>query len=135
VPDAAPATRLHDAGSRCLSRYAAAMDRNDLRGGAEAAWELVSEANLYIQQTAPWTLAKEGREAELDAALAALAACLYRLAVLVTPFVPGKAQTLWQALGQRGDSTTAQWTSLEAPRVAGTLTTKPEVLFPKPTPT
>jgi methionyl-tRNA synthetase len=135
VPDAAPATRLHEAGSTCLSRYAAAMDRNDLRGGAEAAWELVSEANLYIQQTAPWTLAKEGREEELDAALAALAACLYRLAVLVTPFVPGKAQTLWQALGQRGDSTTAQWTSLEAPRVAGTLTTKPEVLFPKPTPT
>jgi methionyl-tRNA synthetase len=135
VPDAAPATRLHEAGSTCLSRYAAAMDRNDLRGGAEAAWELVSEANLYIQQTAPWTLAKEGREDELDAALAALAACLYRLAVLVTPFVPGKAQTLWQALGQRGDSTTAQWTSLEAPPVAGTLTRKPEVLFPKPTPT
>ncbi len=33
------------------------------RGGG---WELVATANLYIQQVAPWTLAKEGREAELD---------------------------------------------------------------------
>ena len=34
--------------------------RCDLRGGAEAAWELVATANLYIQQVAPWKLAKEG---------------------------------------------------------------------------
>jgi methionyl-tRNA synthetase len=54
---------------------------------------------------------------------------------MATPFVPGKAQTLWQALGQSGESSIAQWGSLEAPAVAGTVTRKPEVLFPKPTPT
>ena len=31
--------------------YARAMDALDLRGGAEAAWELVATANLYIQQS------------------------------------------------------------------------------------
>ena len=67
------------------------MDACDLRGGAEAAWELVATANLYIQQVAPWKLAKEERDAELDVALAALARALYRLAVLTEPFIPGKA--------------------------------------------
>jgi len=59
---------------------------------------------------------------------------LYRLAVLATPFVPGKAQALWQALGQAGDSANAHWSSLAQPPTAGTATKKPEVLFPKPTP-
>ena len=135
VPAAASATRLDEAGSEALRRYAGAMDRHDLRGGAEAVWGLVSEANLYVQQAAPWALAKEGRERELDEVLASLATCLYRLAVLTAPFVPGKAQTLWQALGQPGDPGIAHWASLEGPPVAGTATRKPEVLFPKPTPT
>ena len=50
-----------------IAAYARAMDALDLRGGAEAAWELVRTANLYIQQAAPWALAKAGKEAELDA--------------------------------------------------------------------
>jgi len=135
VPAAASVTRLDEAGSEALRRYAGAMDRHDLRGGAEAVWGLVSEANLYVQQAAPWALAKEGRERELDEVLASLATCLYRLAVLTAPFVPGKAQTLWQALGQPGDPGIAPWASLAGPPVAGTATRKPEVLFPKPTPT
>jgi methionyl-tRNA synthetase len=134
VPDAGLDTRLEEAGQACVRRYAEAMDRLDLRTGAEAAWELVSQANLYIQQAAPWTLAKAGQDRELDEVLGALGRCLYRLAVLASPFVPGKAQTLWQALGQPGDSADAQWVSLDQPPVAGTPTRKPEVLFPKPTP-
>jgi methionyl-tRNA synthetase len=110
------------------------MDQLDLRDGADAAWQLVSQANLYIQQSAPWTLAKEGKDPELDEVLGGLARCLYRLAVLASPFVPGKAQTLWQALGQPGEAAAAHWASVAHPPVAGTATTKPEVLFPKPAP-
>jgi methionyl-tRNA synthetase len=133
VPEGAGA-QLEQAGQSAVTRYQAAMDRLDLRDGADAAWELVSQANLYIQQSAPWTLAKEGKNAELDQVLGGLARCLYRLAVLASPFVPGKAQALWQALGQVGDASGAHWLSLDQPPVAGTATTKPEVLFPKPAP-
>ena len=108
------------------------MDALDLRGGAEAAWDLVAKANLYIQQVAPWALAKAGQEAELEAALAALARALYRLAVLATPFIPGKAQLLWQSLGRAPEELRDSWLHLEAPPVAGAATNKPEVLFPKP---
>jgi methionyl-tRNA synthetase len=132
VPAAGSGTSLEESGRQAVLRYAGAMDRLDLRGGAEVLSGLVGDANLYIQQAAPWTLAKQGREAELDEVLGSLGRCLYRLAILATPFMPGKAQSLWQALGGPGDSGAAPWASLETPPVAGTPTTKPEVLFPKP---
>ena len=65
--------------------------------------------------------------------LGALARALYRLAVLAAPFIPGKAQALWQALGQPGTVSEARWAPLAAPPVAGVATRKPETLFPKPT--
>jgi methionyl-tRNA synthetase len=132
VPRVEGRTSLDDAGVDAVRRYAEAMDALDLRGGAEAAWDLVATANLYIQQTAPWKLAKEGREAELDVSLAALARALYRLAVLASPFIPAKAQALWEALGVGAQAAKAGWDTLAAPPVAGVSTRKPETLFPKP---
>ena len=125
-------TSLDQAGRDAVQHYARAMDALDLRGGAETAWTLVATANLYIQQVAPWALAKAGQEVELDSALAALGRALYRLAVLAGPFIPGKGQRLWQSLGLAGEVSGANWASLEAPPVTGLATTKPEVLFPKP---
>jgi methionyl-tRNA synthetase len=132
VPDVPADTPLDQAGRKAVAAYAAAMDALDLRGGAEAAWTLVGTANLYIQQIAPWALAKAGKEAELDAVLAALARALYRLAVMAAPFTPGKAQLLWQSLGLRAEALGGGWSGLEQPPVTGLSTTKPEVLFPKP---
>jgi len=131
VPSAA-ATLLDQAGRDAVANYTRAMDELDLRAGAESAWTLVGAANLYIQQTAPWRVAKEGKEAELDQILAALARVLYRLAVLTSPFIPGKAQALWQALGLSGEVARASWSSLEEPSLHGATTYKPESLFPKP---
>ncbi|MGH7518525.1 MAG: methionine--tRNA ligase [Gemmatimonadales bacterium] len=131
---AGEATTLDAAGLRVVAAYGAAMDRLDLRDGAEAAWELVAAANLYIQRTAPWTLAKEARDVELDQALATLARTLWRLAVLVTPFIPGKAQLIWAALGCGGDAAGARWTALETPPTPGQTVQPPGVLFPKPLP-
>jgi methionyl-tRNA synthetase len=132
IPEVGAMTTLDSAGLDAIRRYAAAMDRLDLRGGGEAAWELVATANLYIQQTAPWALAKAGREDELDVALAALARALYRLAVLASPFMPGKVCSLWQFLGVPGGPDHEAWNALESPPVAGVTTRQPEPLFPKP---
>ena len=132
VPAAAEETPLDVAGREVVVAYATAMDSLDLRGGAEAAWGLVATANLYIQQVAPWALAKSGRDEELDGALAALGRALYRLAVLTAPFIPGKAQLLWQSLGAPPEALATAWGGLERPPAAGLATAKPEVLFPKP---
>jgi methionyl-tRNA synthetase len=132
VPEAGDETTLDRAGLEAVEAYGKAMDRLDLRGGAEAAWELVATANLYIQQVAPWKLAKEGREAELNTTLAALARALYRLAVLSGPFIPGKAAEIRAALGAAGQPPDAAWDTLAAPPTGGLSTRRPETLFPKP---
>jgi methionyl-tRNA synthetase len=132
VPDVSGETSLDQAGQAAVAAYTKAMDALDLRGGAEAAWSLVGTANLYIQQVAPWALAKAGKDAELETALAALGRALYRLAVLAAPFTPGKAQLLWQSLGLPAEALTGAWGGLALPPVAGLATNKPEVMFPKP---
>ena len=132
VPAARGQTALDEAGQNALRDYARAMDALDLRAGAEAAWTLVSAANLFVQQSAPWTLAKSGDQAELDEVLSALARALCRLAVMTSPFIPGKAQTLWQDLGMEGEVATAGWAAAENPVVAARRVGKSSILFPKP---
>ncbi|MFZ5624621.1 MAG: methionine--tRNA ligase [Gemmatimonadota bacterium] len=132
VPAAAPDTPLDAAGADAVARYVEAMDAIDLKRGAEATWELVSRANQFIVETAPWSLAKAGEDAALDRTLAALARCLCRLAVLVSPFMPGKAEDLWTALGQPGEAARAPWSAVEQPDPTGARTSRPPVLFPKP---
>ena len=133
VPDAPADTTLDASGSEVVARYQTLMDDLDLRSGAGAAWSLVSAGNLFVTQTAPWALAKAGEEVELDSALASLTRCLYRLAVLVSPFMPEKGDALWSALGQQGTAASAQWENLINPPVAGAQTTKGAALFPKAT--
>ena len=125
------AESLDEQGSAFASAYAGAMSAIDLKFGAEMISSLVSAANSYIVATAPWTLAKNGDEAKLDLALAALARCLLRLSVMASPFMPAKAQALWSALGQAGTPETA-WRLALQPDLAGVRVAKPDNLFPKP---
>jgi methionyl-tRNA synthetase len=133
VPDGEP-TELDTEAARAAAAYGEAMDRFDLRRGAEAAWQIVAAANLYIQRSAPWTLAKERQGKELDQVLASLGRTLWRLAVLAAPFIPGKAQLIWAALGCGGEAATARWAALDHPPSPGLRVNPPGVLFPKPVP-
>jgi methionyl-tRNA synthetase len=132
VPASRSETPLDAAGRNALGEYTRAMDQLDLRGGAEVAWALVSAANLFVQQTAPWALAKAGKDGELDEVLSALARALCRLAVMASPFIPGKAQTLWSDLGMDADISSALWDATQNPPVTGRTTRRPSILFPKP---
>ncbi len=134
IPDAGAATALDEAGMEAVSRYLRAMDALDLQGGADAAWGLVTRANQYIVQEAPWVLARTGEEGTLDQVLAALARCLFRLALLVAPFLPAKAIDLWKQLGLQTPLDASQFATLEAPSLSGIRTQRGEGLFPKPDP-
>jgi methionyl-tRNA synthetase len=132
VPSASTATPLDQSGQASVTAYIRAMDALDLRGGAEAAWELVTAANLFVQQTAPWALAKAGKDRELEETLAALARALARLAVLASPFMPSKAQNLWEMLGLEGLVGETSLQSAEQPAVDGRKIQRSELMFPKP---
>lgn len=133
VPDSGAAGPLDHAAAACVARYVAAMDGLLLHRGAQAAWDLVSEANGFVERQAPWALAKAGDGAALDATLAALARALVRIAVLASPFVPAAATTLLDALGlaPAPDSRPWSWTWIEQPPIASVQTRRIAPLFPK----
>ena len=132
VPSAPAGTSLDHVAETALGDYVLAMDSLDLRSGIEAAWTIVSAANLYVQQSAPWALAKSGNDAELERVLTALARALCRLAVMTSPFIPAKSQALWQDLGLDGRVAQASWNVAENPQVVGCVSRRQSILFPKP---
>ncbi|MFQ6046436.1 MAG: methionine--tRNA ligase [Gemmatimonadales bacterium] len=131
VPDAGEPTELDRLGDTAIARYREAMDQHLLHDGASAAWTIVARANRFVEESAPWSLAKEGKRGELDAALASLARAISRTSLLLAPFLPGKTQLVWQALGREGDIQDAAWREVERPQVAGRRVNKLTPLFPK----
>ena len=134
VPAPGGATALDTAGDAAVRRYGEAMEGLELKGGAEAAWDLVAAANQYIVQSAPWNLAKTGELQGLDQVLGALARCLERLAIMTFPFMPEKAALLWASLGSSKTLDQIRWERVQRPAPEGQVVRKPENLFPKPPP-
>jgi len=125
-------TPLERASRDALAAYARAMDALSLQDGAAQVIELASRANRYVEETAPWKLAKEKKEAELDTVLANLVRTVARLAVLAAPFIPGKAPLIWGALGAPRPLEAVGFADLTGLPVTGQRVTKPPPLFPKP---
>jgi methionyl-tRNA synthetase len=133
VPQAAEgaATAFDADVQRALVLYAEAMDGNHLLDGAAQVMAVAASANRYIEESAPWKLAKEGADAKLDQVLADLARTLVRLAILAHPFMPEKSGALWSAVCPGIEL--AQENLQEAVLgLEGRSVAKPPILFPKP---
>lgn len=125
-------TPLERVAQEVLGAYARAMNAFDLQQGAALVIELASHANRYIEEQAPWKLAKEKKDAELDSVLANLVRTVARLAVLAAPFVPSKAQEIWRVLGATRELSGVALADLGRIDVTGWTVLKPPPLFPKP---
>ena len=72
----------------------AALARFDFRAGASAVWEIVEQANRYVEATEPWHLAKAEQAGDvvagkrLDQVLGALVAACQVVAAEIWPFLP-----------------------------------------------
>jgi methionyl-tRNA synthetase len=133
VPDLTGApTPLEGEARGFLDRYREAMDALRLHDGAAVLVDLAARANQFVQETTPWTLAKQGPAEELDSVLASLVRAVARLAALAAPFMPGKAEDLWAELGAPSPLRDVRLDDLAAPAVGGLTVKPPQILFPKP---
>jgi methionyl-tRNA synthetase len=81
-------------------RVAEFIDRVDLTQALDAIWQRVRRLNRYVEEQAPWTLAKDPERAgDLDRVLRSLVEGLRVVTVLLAPWIPGAAETLLGALG------------------------------------
>jgi methionyl-tRNA synthetase len=84
---------------------AALMDRAEPTQALEHIWQRVRRLNRYVEETAPWQLARDPeRAAELDRTLASLIEGLRTVNVMLEPFMPETTAKLRAALGSPGGS-------------------------------
>jgi methionyl-tRNA synthetase len=99
-----------------------------------AIWELVGELNRYVDQTAPFALAKDpARREELESVLYHCAESLRIVAILLGPFLPVTAARIAEQLGVPDLLATASLGDAEAwGRLApGTRVRRGDALFPR----
>jgi len=131
VPNGSEDSPLEQAGLETIASYGRAMDAYELQQGAALVIELATRANRYVEETAPWKLAKAKRDAELDQVLVSLVCTVARLAVLSAPFIPA-TEELWTSLGSGRSLASVHLGDLAGLTVAGWTVAKPPPLFPKP---
>ena len=106
------------------------MDEYHVSDGIQSVWAYIARTNKYIDETAPWTLAKSEESKELlKDVMYNLAESLRKIAIMVRPYI---ANTSEKILEQLGLNTDVIWDDLykENAIPAGTkVVEKTEILF------
>ena len=136
APAATPASEF-DAELKALAETvgvdaAAYLEKMDFPNALASIWRLISRANKYIDETAPWVLAKdENKKADLGTVLYNLMECIRMSTILLAPFmplVPGKvAEQTGQQLEGRTWADGCTWGNVET----GVKVCKKEAIFPR----
>ena len=83
-----------------VKAYEEEMEKLALTPAVKTVWTFIGRANKYIDETAPWALAKDPpKKAELAAVLYHLAESLRIISGLISPFLPQTAPKIRQQLG------------------------------------
>lgn len=87
------------------------IDNFEIANVLKEIWILVSRTNKYIDETAPWTLAKEEKNEELESVMYHLVESLRRIAILIYPFMKDTSINMFNQLGITNESLKS-WDSL-----------------------
>jgi methionyl-tRNA synthetase len=101
VPDAAVDAALAGDFAGLHEEVAALIGRAELSQALEAIWQRVRRLNRYVEERAPWQLAKDEAQADaLDETLVSLAEGLRVVTVLLHAYMPATTGKLLDALGR-----------------------------------
>lgn len=115
-----------------VAGYSDAMDHMELNQAIKDVWNLIGRANKYIDETAPWILAKDPAQAErLQAVMYNLAEALRIIAILIAPFVPVTAPKIYEQLGLGKPESFFMADAVWGKLATGTKVEKGEPLFPR----
>ena len=91
---------LKQMASTLRDRYEAEMERFQFQNALEQIFKTIQRANKYIDENAPWTLAKDPtNRGRLAAVMYNLLETVRICAVLLTPFIPDSAEKIFDQIG------------------------------------
>ena len=131
---AAKQNPLRDIAEGIEARYAEHMDRMDYVGAKDVVMELVHAANHYIEDSAPWAVAKDpARAEELSDIIVNLLESIRIAAHLLEPFMPQTSAEVLRRMSLADEAATddlaavCEWGGL----AGGVPVTKGDALFPR----
>jgi methionyl-tRNA synthetase len=129
VPSVATDPALAGEFRQLPGRVSELLDRAELTTALEEVWQRVRRLNRYVEESAPWQLAKDpARAGDLDRVLASLAEGVRVVSVLLHAYMPQSSVKLLAALGALETSIEfADFRDAGSGAVVGAL----EPLFPK----
>ena len=112
-------------------KYAKQMDAFQLHLALEEAFRLIQRANKYIDETAPWVLAKdESLRTRLATVMYNLLEALRISLIMLSPFIPESCQKAFEQIGADDEART--WESVGFGGLPMTVSVrKGETLFPR----
>ena len=135
IPDTSTDAELARDFAALPARVAELMDIAEATQALELIWQRVRRLNRYVEETAPWQLARDEAAADaLDRTLASLAEGLRVVTVLLHPYMPASTERCMVALmAARGGPRFAFESAEFAGRSGGWPVAQLEPLFPKRT--
>ena len=95
---------LEEMAAETVKMYTAQMEAMELSPAIRTVWAFIARTNKYIDETAPWTLAKdEAKAGQLDSVLYHLVEALHITSILIAPFMPVTARRIHAQLGFADD--------------------------------
>lgn len=123
---------LKDLAAKTVADYELAMDNMEINTAIKGVWLLINQANKYIDETAPWILARDAAKADrLKTVMYNLAETLRIAAILISPYTPMTSPKIFTQLGlavpEQFLLADAVWGGL----ANGTKVAKGEPLYPR----
>jgi methionyl-tRNA synthetase len=119
---------------RVFSQLSKQMDVLAFNKALASIWEMINAGNKYIDETAPWTLAKAEKDrSRLGTVLYQTLELIRLIALLLAAFMPSTAEKMWSQLGieknlwEQGLKENEIWGGLKPERKI----VKPSPLFPR----
>jgi methionyl-tRNA synthetase len=120
---------LLESASGLLAKIRADMTEPAFHRALETIWQVIGDADRYVDEQAPWAL-KKSDPVRLGAVLWTLVETLRHIAIMTQPFIPGAATKLLDQLAVPENA--RDFAALSAhPIKAGTLFPKPAGIFPR----
>lgn len=120
--------------ARAWSAYHAALSSCHFHEALDIIWSLLRSGNQFVEERAPWKLAKEEKTVELQETLYVLLETLRHIAWMLRPIMPDASARILERLGQNiltceaaGLSAQQSWGMLQP----GSRVTTGEPLFPR----
>ena len=125
---------IRDSAENLSEKVTGFMGRLEYSKALSAVWEVIGSANRYIDESAPWALAKDALKRDRLATVLYNSAEVLRIITLyIFPYMPETAKEIWRQLGIEDDMVSVKldaackWNGLKT----GLRVNKGRVLFPR----